>query len=200
MGFTVFYLEDKANLWWATVRGRQYKPGFDWDKFKEMIKDHFCPISVQKDKEGEFMQLQQGNMSILEYDLKFMKLSRFDKGLKMNQFETGLNPTIKGRMSVRQYTFYVNPYDTMVNIERAMKERSNYFNEQRGTKRKGDNRGNFPLQQQHRQPAGNQYSNYSHGGQHPNTQPKVTYNACGKLGHYTSECLSAKRCFRCGSP
>ena len=61
----------------------------------------------------------------------------------MNWFEAGLNPTIKERMSVRQYASYINLYDTVVNIERAMKELSNYFNEQRGTKRKRDNRGNF---------------------------------------------------------
>ena len=91
-------------------------------------------------------------MSLLEYALKFIELSQFaptfvaDERLKMNRFEAGLNPTIKERMSVRQYASYVNRYDTAVNVERAMKERSNYFNEQWGTKRKRDNqdnRGNF---------------------------------------------------------
>jgi len=48
VGFVVFYLKDKADLWWATVRERQYKPGFGWNEFKEMIKDHFYPISLQK--------------------------------------------------------------------------------------------------------------------------------------------------------
>jgi len=32
-------------------------PGFTGNKFKEMIKDHFYPISLQKAKESEFMQL-----------------------------------------------------------------------------------------------------------------------------------------------
>jgi len=45
-------------------------------------------------------------------------------------------------MSIRQYASYVDLYDTVVNVERAMKERSNYFNEQRGAKKKGDNRDN----------------------------------------------------------
>ena len=64
----------------------------------------------------------------------------------MNRFMAGLNPTIKKKMSVRQYASYVDQYDTAVSIEKAMKERSNYFNEQWGTKRNGDNRGNFQLQ------------------------------------------------------
>jgi len=58
----------------------------------------------------------------------------------MNRFEGGLNPTIKERMSVRRYASYIDLYDIAANMERAMKERNNYFNEQRGTKRKGDNR------------------------------------------------------------
>ena len=90
VGFAVFYLKDKANLWWATMRERQYEPGFDWRKFKELIKDHFYPVSLQKAKENEFMQPQQGGMSVLEYASKFMELSCFapvfiaDERLKMN--------------------------------------------------------------------------------------------------------------------
>jgi len=98
------------------------------------------------------MQLQQGSMSVLEYASKFMKFSRFtlafvvDARLKMNQFEAQLNPTIKERMLVHYYISYVDLHDTTVNVERAMNERSNYFNVQRGVKRKGDNQGNFQPQ------------------------------------------------------
>jgi len=72
-----------------------------------------------------------------------MELLRFtpafvaDERLKMNRFQAILNLIIKERMSVRQYASYIDLYDTTVNVERAMKERSNYFKEQRGTKRKG---------------------------------------------------------------
>jgi len=38
------------------VRERQYKPAFGWHKLKEIIEDHFYPISLQKAKKGEFMQ------------------------------------------------------------------------------------------------------------------------------------------------
>ena len=69
----MFYLRDGENRWWATVRERQYEPGFNWSTFKELIKNQFYP--VQKIKENEFMQLQQGRMSVLEYASKFMELS-----------------------------------------------------------------------------------------------------------------------------
>jgi len=64
-----------------------------------------------------------------------MELSQFapafvaDERLQMNSFVAVLNPTINERMSVREYTSYVDLYDTAVNVERAMKERNNYVNE-----------------------------------------------------------------------
>jgi len=67
---------------------------------------------------------------VLEYASKFMELSHFpptfvaDERLKMNCFKAGLNPDIEERMSVCQYTSYVDMYDTVVNVERAMKERT----------------------------------------------------------------------------
>ena len=81
---------------------------------------------------------------MLEYTAKFMELSHFapafvaDERLKMNRFEVILNPNIKERMLVHQYTTYVDLYDTTVNVERVKKERSNYFNEQCRIKRKED--------------------------------------------------------------
>ena len=83
-------------------------------------------------------------MSVLEYASKFMELSHFslafvaDERLKMNRFKDGLNPSIKERMVVCQYTSYVDLYDTEVNMERVMKERNICFNEQRRIKRKRD--------------------------------------------------------------
>jgi len=74
-------------------------------------------------------------MSVLEYASKFMELYDFalafvaDVKLKINCFKAGLNPNIKKRMSMRQYTSYVDLCDTAANMERAIKERNNYFSE-----------------------------------------------------------------------
>jgi len=84
----------------------------------------------------------------------------------MNHFEVWLNPNIKKSMPVHQYTFYMDLYDSTVNMERAMKERKDYFNEQRGIKRKGDQRENFHPQDLYKRPPGNHYqSNNVRGGQ-----------------------------------
>jgi len=126
------------------------------------------------------MQLQQGGMTMLGYASKFMELFRFalaflaDKRLKMNWFKVGLNLAPKERMSIHQHTSYVDLHDTTVNVERTMKDRSNYFNEHHS-------------------------KNHMRGGQHSNTRPRVTCNACRKPRHYARECRLAYRYFCCGS-
>ena len=131
------------------MRERQHEPGFDWKRFKELIKDYFSPLSLEKAKENEFMQLQEGRMSALEYASmsKFMELSCFSPALMANErmkiycFEVSLNPGIKGRMSVQQYTSYVILYDTTVNMERAMRKEANISTNSTELKGKGINKG-----------------------------------------------------------
>jgi len=83
------------------MRHRQYEPRFWWSEFKELMKNHFYPVSLQKAKEDEFVCLQQGKMSVLAYTSKFIELSHFspayvtDEKLRLNQFEAGLNPGLK---------------------------------------------------------------------------------------------------------
>ena len=103
----------------------------------------------------------------------------------MNHFEARLNLDIKERMLARQYTSYVDLYDTAMNVERAIKERNNYFNEQCRIKRKEDQQRSFHSQELYERPPGNYCSNNDAcGGQHSNARPRVTCNDCGKSGHY----------------
>jgi len=54
---------------------------------------------------------------VLEYALKFIKLSHFtpayieNERLKMNRFGTGLNPRVKEKMAVRHYGSYKDIYN-----------------------------------------------------------------------------------------
>jgi len=40
------------------VRDRQYEPGFGWNRFKELLKNYFYPVSLRKAKEDKFIRLQ----------------------------------------------------------------------------------------------------------------------------------------------
>jgi len=60
-----------------------------------MIKDHFYPISLQTANEGEFIQLQQGSMSVPEYASKFMELSWSVPGL--HSWREAKDEPVRGR-------------------------------------------------------------------------------------------------------
>ncbi|XP_057248862.1 uncharacterized protein LOC130590443 [Beta vulgaris subsp. vulgaris] len=91
--FAVFYLTGQASLWWKIIKEKKNEPGFGWSKLQDLMRDKFYPPSLRKQKEDEFLHLQQGTMSVLEYANKFMELSRFAPELvtseqsRMNRFE-----------------------------------------------------------------------------------------------------------------
>ena len=76
------------------IKERENVPRFWWEQFKELIRDRFYPI-LQKSKKKEFLDLEQGKMSVVWYASKFMKLSHFTLTyvahgtLKMNGFKDG---------------------------------------------------------------------------------------------------------------
>ena len=50
-----------------------------------------------------------------------------DEQLRMNRFKAGLNPDLKEPMSIRHYTLCKEMYDTIVNIERAIRESNEFY-------------------------------------------------------------------------
>jgi len=83
-------------------------------------------------------------MSVLKYASKFTELSRFfpayvaNERLKMNLFRAKLNPELKEKIAVQHYTSYEDMYGTAVNVEKATKEKNEFYNEHRSMKRSGD--------------------------------------------------------------
>ena len=49
-----------------------------WGEFKELFMGKFFPASAKHAKALEFLELKQGNMTMLEYVAKFTELARFE--------------------------------------------------------------------------------------------------------------------------
>ena len=92
---------------------------------KELMKNRFYPISLQKAKENGFLELEQGRVSVIQYASKFMELSCFfqayvaNEALKTNLFESQLNHKLEVTMSVHLYSSYQEMHDTIINVKRA---------------------------------------------------------------------------------
>jgi len=72
--------------------------------FKEAFLDRFFPRELREAKMEEFINLRQGNMSVKEYALKFIKLSKYALSMvwnlrdMMSRFLMGVSDMV-GRMS-----------------------------------------------------------------------------------------------------
>lgn len=70
--FVTFMLGDKVEHWWRMEKrlSRSHEP-LVWDQFKEVFFGNYFSKSVSCQKEYEFIQLRQGNMTVAEYETKF---------------------------------------------------------------------------------------------------------------------------------
>ena len=75
-----------------------------WGEFRELFMGKFFPASARHAKAWEFLELKQGNMTVLEYVAKFIELSRFRDDYvttdmaKVRKFEDGLKLSIQGKI------------------------------------------------------------------------------------------------------
>ena len=82
---------DRVKDWWDAVE-RRYPNGISWDQFQQEFTDRFFPQSHKDSKIEEFFKLEQKNMSMLEYEKKFLELIRLvpyiqaDEVLKYKKF------------------------------------------------------------------------------------------------------------------
>ena len=89
------------------------------------MKNHFYPMSLQKAKEKEFLELEQETMSVLQYASKFIEVSGYPptyvakETLRMNRFESRLDHKLKVSRYVCTYSSYQEMYNVAINVEQA---------------------------------------------------------------------------------
>ncbi|XP_058107085.1 uncharacterized protein LOC131250789 [Magnolia sinica] len=101
----VFLLQGDAEHWWASVtRVARAEFEWTWEDFVERFDRKFFPEHVRHQLELEFQTLVQGNMTVSQYEARFIALSRFatyfvdDEGRKAHRFQNGLRPGLRSRV------------------------------------------------------------------------------------------------------
>ena len=93
-----YQLKDVAQTWckmWQDSRVLGEVP-VTWELFKITFLERFFPREMKEAKVEKFINLKQGSMTVREYSLKFVKLSRYDTSLvfnsrdEMSRFLTGI--------------------------------------------------------------------------------------------------------------
>ena len=71
-------LEKDALDWWETVpRSRNRPMNLTWNDFLREFDDKYTPPVYKSKKKIEFLELKQNDKSIADYELQFMRLSKY---------------------------------------------------------------------------------------------------------------------------
>src|SRR3954471_21899657 len=114
--FVTQKMKGPALRWWNTASTyftTQEIPK-DWQHFKVAFLEKYFPNSVRTQKEREFQNFKQGDMSVSEYAEKFEDLADYsrqavyapDELWKIDQFLMGLRADIAHSVSQREFTTY----------------------------------------------------------------------------------------------
>ena len=123
--FSAFLLRDRALEWWRAVQ-RRCPEGVSWVQFKEECTDKFVPASYRDAKAEEFFRLEQGTLSVTDYERSFSDLVRHvpfimdDEVLKTKRFAVGLRPEIRTIVTSTAHTQYDQVVEAAVRVERSI--------------------------------------------------------------------------------
>ncbi|XP_058106969.1 uncharacterized protein LOC131250704 [Magnolia sinica] len=108
-----YLFEKEADLWWESVL-RSIPEGhvWTWGEFEARFNVKYLPQTYQHERENEFLRLQQGGMSVAQYENHFTELSRYasemiaSEAIKMRRFTAGLRSDIRSKIccvNIRTY-------------------------------------------------------------------------------------------------
>ncbi|KAK2986665.1 hypothetical protein RJ640_010121 [Escallonia rubra] len=120
---------EDAGFWWKTIDSKWTSSNAirTWELFTTEFNNKYILASGRRDSELAFLQLEQKNKTVQEYEKEFTALARHASYLvergdrKAKKFETGLNPDIQEAIAPLNIFDYHEIVDRALNIERTMR-------------------------------------------------------------------------------
>ena len=72
-----FQLEGEAQVWWNWAKTSRDLEVMTWAKFHELFMGKYFSATARHAKAQEFLELKQGDMTVIEYVAGFTELARF---------------------------------------------------------------------------------------------------------------------------
>ncbi|KAL0559001.1 hypothetical protein IC582_003590 [Cucumis melo] len=203
----VFMLTDRGTAWWETT---ERMLGGDvsqitWQQFKESFYAKFFSASLRDAKRQEFLNLEQGDMTVEQYDAEFDMLSRFapemiaTEAARADKFVKGLRLDIQGLVRAFRPATHADALRLAVDLslqERANSSKTAGRGSTSGQKRKAEQQP-VPVPRRNFRPGG-EFRSFQQkpfeAGEAARGKPLCT--TCGK--HHLGRCLFGTRtCFKC---
>lgn len=83
----VSLLRDEAYKLWLTMREGTQADWLSWDFFKVVFQGKYVGASYVDTRRRKFLSLTQGNKTVAEYEAKFLRLSRYARGIAATKYE-----------------------------------------------------------------------------------------------------------------
>ena len=91
-------------MWWNWAKTSRDLEAMTWAEFQELFMGKYFPDTARHAKAQEFLELKQGNHTVIEYVARFMELAHFSNNYvatdlaKVRRFENELRLSIRGRI------------------------------------------------------------------------------------------------------
>src|SRR3954464_4983690 len=94
--FATFQLQGAAGSWYSTYKDKKGDAVIRWDEFVADFRAAHIPSGLIERKREEFLARQQGDRSVQQYNLAFIRLSRYapeevsSEAKRISRFRGGL--------------------------------------------------------------------------------------------------------------
>ncbi|VFQ60087.1 unnamed protein product [Cuscuta campestris] len=117
-------LRKEAYEWWKRTDESAGTPKpWTWAHFEWAFKQEYIPKRFSEERRKEFVELQQGDMTLPEYRQKFTSLAKFSPTLvstptdRIEEFRKKLRPDLRSRVSVLTTVDFVEAYDLIARAD-----------------------------------------------------------------------------------
>ncbi|XP_019158309.1 PREDICTED: uncharacterized protein LOC109155032 [Ipomoea nil] len=200
-----FYFSHEADLWWVHEGPACLEePDFDWTTLKDRMRERFYPAHVRAAMYEEFLHLQQGSSTVVEYHKRFLELTRFARMLvptelaKVEKFVAGLKHEARKALTVSKPRTLKEAYLSAADLYRVQQlQRGSLELVRKRNESGGSSNFKKPRQDFRAKTASSPPQGPTRVG--PGDQAKrFTCKLCGKE-HVGKDCQGqALRCYRCG--
>nr|XP_016440276.1 PREDICTED: uncharacterized protein LOC107766080 [Nicotiana tabacum] len=214
--YAISLLQNDAYDWWVSISNAKAKsPMLTWDDFVKAFRAKYVPHVYCDSKKKEFLNLRQGSMSIVEYQQKFLMLSRYAGGIidgerdKCRKFEEGLNGYIQKSVAILQLEDFSKLISAALTWERIDKEKSsrreNKFRKGNSDYGGPSKKGKFDYSKTESAQKSSYHKqnkpNFSNSSTPSYGQGKTYTPTCAQCGknHYGVYRRASCACFNCGS-
>lgn len=187
----VHYLDGDAHLWWRGVAARIGAEHCTWANFKTEFRGKYFPPEAFDQLEGAFLRLEQGTMTVREYEAEFNSLKKYagreaeSEISLVRKFMRGLRVDLRTRCKIRNYDTVAELVEKAAEQEAGISEEAKVF-------------GTVAHVHPGKHAGKNQKPVKAGSSSKPNATGRSACSTCGKM--HSGVCRAATgACHRCGS-